>query len=1156
MTFTTRSLVRSLASMLSPLSGSAANDLLQRRMLDELGIVNHDAPSLASLLDSIADLERQIDALARIEVVSLQTVTDALALGAQALSILRSADAATGPFRGARNAGRDLATWLISVWLQAHHPVAYRLAALLTLIEPAASRPVTLAQVDAGVLTRGEHRLDGFALNRIAALLRNPVSTLRDAYLNDLLTDEDAWVSAERMFPPLVRLLRALGVPARYGVSSLDVAALGEVASFMDHAVVVYGTDPLAGQGDESGLVLSLSPAARGDLGLVVSPFGALAGAWQRGDWDTELRLDAALDVVAFGRHGATLLAAEGAAETPLHLEASAQYAGPAWTLGDPDGTRLEIEAPRFVALLNLGGEHKDLSLGVEASSAALVMARGGADGFLSSLVPPEGIRVPLELGLTWASGRGFSLRGGTGLDVALPVNLSFGGARVSAVDLRLAANESGVGVAVCASVAAAIGPVGVTVKGLGLRAHLRTTPSEGNLGIADLSLGLSMPDGVGLRLDAGSLLTGGGYVYHDAATGSYAGALQVSVRDGLTLNAYGLISTRLPSGQAGFSLMVFLTADGFKPVPLGLGFMLQSVGGMLAIHRGFNLEVLRAGLRAGTLATLLFPRDPVGDGPALMQALAAAFPVQTGSYLLGLLARITWFTPTLVQMDLALIMQLGAASRLLALGRVSAMLPTQDNDLIRLNLDVLGVLDFDAGEFAADALLVDSRIARRFPITGSAAMRAQWSEDGRGHPSFVIAVGGMNPRFTPPSGFPALERVAIALGSGRNPRLVCDAYLALTANTVQFGARVSLHAEALGFTVTGDFGFDALITMVPPHFIVDFRAAVQLKRNSRNLFKVTLDGTLEGPLPLRLAARARFEILWINFSVRFDFTLAQADAAAALPAAVDVADELARALADPSHWRTRTPTDMPHGVSLRSLPQAGPLVLDPLGQLELRQRVVPLNAARDIDTYGGLPVKGQRRFKLAGTLNGRAATPLTDAFAPARYFSMSDDEKIAAPSFERFDAGLLLGDTSMSFDAGAVMSAPLVYEQITLDDASAGQMLQLLPAGPVLDRHTLTASELQSQIALGAAARAPGRSTGKARFRNARAVPLAVSEDLRWVAVPVHHGGSVSLAAGQAHVGNVPVLASSWSECAQRLASLGPDRAQWVLQPCHERND
>ncbi len=222
---------------------------------------------------------------------------------------------------------------------------------------------------------------------------------------------------------------------------------------------------------------------------------------------------------------------------------------------------------------------------------------------------------------------------------------------------------------------------------------------------------------------------------------------------------------------------------------------------------------------------------------------------------------------------------------------------------------------------------------------------------------------------------------MAIALCSGKNPRLICDAYLAITANTVQFGARASLYAEAIGFSVTGDLGFDALVTLVPPHFIVDFHAAVQLKRGSHNLFKVTLDGTLEGPLPLRIAARAKFEILWFSFSVHFNFTLVAGDVAQTALAAVELATELAKALADPASWSTRRAPGLAHGVALRSLPPGAAPVLDPLGQLVVQQQVVPLNTGRDVDTYGGAPVAGLRRFRVGATLNGRAGTAVSGAF-------------------------------------------------------------------------------------------------------------------------------------------------------------------------------
>ena len=78
------------------------------------------------------------------------------------------------------------------------------------------------------------------------------------------------------------------------------------------------------------------------------------------------------------------------------------------------------------------------------------------------------------------------------------------------------------------------------------------------------------------------------------------------------------------------------------------------------------------------------------------------------------------------------------------------------------------------------------------------------------------------------------MTKTAIALSSGTNPRLLCEAYFAITSNTVQFGARAALYASAAGFSVDGDVGFDVLLQMAPLHFIADFHARLQLKRGWR----------------------------------------------------------------------------------------------------------------------------------------------------------------------------------------------------------------------------------------------------------------------------------------------------------------------------------
>ena len=50
----------------------------------------------------------------------------------------------------------------------------------------------------------------------------------------------------------------------------------------------------------------------------------------------------------------------------------------------------------------------------------------------------------------------------------------------------------------------------------------------------------------------------------------------------------------------------------------------------------------------------------------------------------------------------------------------------------------------------------------------------------------------------------------------------------------------------------------------------------------------------------------------------------------------------------------------------------------------------------------------------------------LRAAFAPAQFFDMSDDEKLASPSFEEMGAGMAVGSDAVTFDAAQAVAAPL----------------------------------------------------------------------------------------------------------------------------------
>src|SRR5213078_464312 len=362
---------------------------------------------------------------------------------------------------------------------------------------------------------------------------------------------------------------------------------------------------------------------------------------------------------------------------------------------------------------------------------------------------------------------------------------------------------------------------------------------------------------------------------------------------------------------------------------------------------------------------------------------------------------------------EVAVVLEFGARRRLLLLAQVLSTLPRPEHDLVRLQMDAVGVVDFDQGTAALDATLYDSRLLQKFPLTGDMAMRLKWQSS----PNFALAVGGLHPAFNPPPNFPKLERIAINLSSGDNPRLRCEAYFALTSNTVQFGARAELFASAAGFSVHGDIGFDVLIQFDPFAFLADFHAQLQLKRGSTNLFKVELKGTLAGPRPLHLKGKATFSIFWWDISIRIDKTLVSGEKPP-LPAPVEVLPRLKEALAQPGNWTARLPDGSHSLVQLRANAGAATdILLHPLGTLTVKQGVAPLNM--DISRFGQAAPAGARRFTITGAnLGGQDQTslPVRDFFAPAQFIELTDDQKLSRPSFETMDAGISFGSDALSF--------------------------------------------------------------------------------------------------------------------------------------------
>jgi hypothetical protein len=81
------------------------------------------------------------------------------------------------------------------------------------------------------------------------------------------------------------------------------------------------------------------------------------------------------------------------------------------------------------------------------------------------------------------------------------------------------------------------------------------------------------------LAIDAPAVV-GGGYLRFDPQKAEYSGILQLEVAETIAVKAIGLLTTRMPDGSQGFSLVIIMSAEGFAPIQLGFGFTLTGIGG------------------------------------------------------------------------------------------------------------------------------------------------------------------------------------------------------------------------------------------------------------------------------------------------------------------------------------------------------------------------------------------------------------------------------------------------------------------------------------------------------------------------------------------------------------------------------------------------
>ncbi len=689
---------------------------------------------------------------------------------------------------------------------------------------------------------------------------------------------------------------------------------------------------------------------------------------------------------------------------------------------GQAEGSRLEFGDFILSVLTKLqaGGGTADGELDVSGTlnDGKVVIDGSEGDGFISKILPDTHIEADFSVFMGVSTERGFYFGGSSALEVRLPVHIELGPISIEALTLGAGLQDGKIPLSLGADIGAELGPISAVVQNMGVTTTLSfPSGNAGNLGAAQLDISFKPPNGVGLRVAAGPI-TGGGFLSIDTEKGEYIGALELSFKGVFALKAIGIITTKMPDGSKGFAFLILVTAE-FTPIQLGYGFTLIGVGGLLGLNRSLDTEALRIGVRTGSVSSVLFPPDVIGNIVQIVSDLKSFFPIVQGHFIVAPMGKLGWGTPTLITLELGVILDI-PAPQLTIIGVLRAILPEENAPILKLQVNFAGGVDFDRGLIWFDASLFDSSLLV-FTLSGDMALRIGWGVQKL----FILTVGGFHPAFKEvPTDLTGMKRIGIALLSGNNPRLSVETYFAITSNTVQSGARVELYAGAAGFNIYGFLGYDLLVQFDPFHFIASIYAGLALRAGSSVIAGIDVSCELSGPTPWDARGYGKFKILFFSIKIRFHETWGQ-DPVALPVDTVDVLSLVEEAVRDGRNWTTALPVNAQQTVTLRQTDTPEDvLLLHPFGVLSVSQKVAPLGLP--IEKFGNQVPTGDTTFKI--TWGGTDSENEREEFAIANYLKLSDNEKLSRKSFESIWSGLRFatGDASQT---GATVDRDVTYE-------------------------------------------------------------------------------------------------------------------------------
>jgi hypothetical protein len=848
---------------------------------------------------------------------------------------------------------------------------------------------------------------------RIRHYYRKPVTQIYDFLVKDAVALGDEHNHA--LFVPVIEN-SVSGVAFELGVSAFMLPRkASEQAGF---AILPYGNGEFDAEfelGEDLTLGVEAAMQLSGGIGILVRP-----------DMDIEFLFD----IIPSGASGTS----SGAASTlAVSLKYQNSEGEKTVLLGSATGSRLE-----FTSVSAKGGVRLDTAKTTDVfaefdlkDGGIVINAGDDSDSFLSSLLPEDGFSINFSLVLGFSTNQGFYFGGSGGLEVSLPIHIDLGVIEINSSTLAVKFDGGKMPVELGTSITGNLGPLKAVVENMGLMAIFSFPGSNGNLGPINLDVGFKPPNGVGLAIDAG-VVKGGGFLRFNPEKEEYDGVLELDLSGIVAVKAIGLISTKLPDGSKGFSLLIILTAEFGSPIQLGFGFTLSGVGGLLGLNRTMRLEVIAMGIRDGGINSIMFPQNVVANAPRIISDLKKYFPVEEGTFLIGPMVKIGWGTPNLVTVSLGIIIEINtntsSIDSVAILGVLKVALPDKDAALIVIQASFIGAIEFDKKRLWFFASLFESRVLF-ITLEGAMGLLVGWGSDA----NFVVSVGGFHPAFNPPPlPFGGIARIAISILNTDFARIRVEGYFAVTSNSVQFGAAVEIFFGVSAFNIDGHLAFDALFRFSPFYFIISISASLSVKVFGIGLFSVGFRGSLEGPTPWHVEGTGSISILFWDIDVDFSHTWGN-EAETTLPP-ISVLPLLGAEYKKLENWRAVLPINNQLLVSLRSFEQgATDLVLHPVGSLKISQRAVPLELT--IDKVGNQKPSDANRFSVTvSSTNINKVGDIEESIAVGQYFVKSDHELLSAKSFEPMKCGLELSVAGEQYHAPVAVKRVVRYEKIIID--------------------------------------------------------------------------------------------------------------------------